>query len=117
MSKEDLTPASPRQQRPALSPEQREKQLIALAVDLSERRLRDGNATSAEILYWLNRADPNRVLERENLKLQGDLLRAKVDTLNAERKMVEGYDQVINAMKSYSPTQSDDVIEGDFREV
>lgn len=39
-------PLPPRKMRPALTPEARENQLAALAVDLAERQLREGTASS-----------------------------------------------------------------------
>lgn len=40
--------------RPALSPEARENQMISLAMDLVEKRLREGTASSAETTHSLN---------------------------------------------------------------
>ena len=39
--------------RPALTPEARENQMIALAVDLVEQRLLDGTASSQETTHFL----------------------------------------------------------------
>ena len=42
---------SERRMRPALTPEARENQLISLAVDLAERQLREGTASSQVITH------------------------------------------------------------------
>ena len=47
-------PTTERKIRPALTPEAREKQLVALAVDLVEKRLREGTASSQEVTQILN---------------------------------------------------------------
>ena len=39
--------------RKALTPEAREKQLIALAMDVAEERLRNGTASSQEVTHFL----------------------------------------------------------------
>ena len=42
-----------RKRRPALTPEARENQLIALAVDLAERQLLDGTASAQVITHYI----------------------------------------------------------------
>ena len=55
---------SPRKKRrPALSPEARENQLIALAVDLVEQRLIDGTASSQETTHFLKLGSTKNQLE------------------------------------------------------
>ena len=63
--------------RPALSPEARENQMIALAMDLVEQRLRDGTASSQETTHFLKAASQKTKLEMERLKLENDLTAAK----------------------------------------
>ena len=47
------TSGTPKKMRPALTPEARENQMIALAVDLAEQQLRDGTASSQVITHYL----------------------------------------------------------------
>ena len=42
-----------RRGRPAITPEERENQLISKAVDLAERQLEDGTATAQVITHYL----------------------------------------------------------------
>ena len=42
--------------RPALTPEARENQLIALAVNLAEKQLREGTASSQVITHYLKKS-------------------------------------------------------------
>ena len=44
---------SSRMMRPALTPEARENQLVSLAVDLAEKQLREGTASSQVITHYL----------------------------------------------------------------
>ena len=50
--------SSPRKIRPAISPEARDNQLIALAYNLVEKRLLEGTASSQETTHFLN---PERI--------------------------------------------------------
>ena len=67
--------------RPALSPEARENQMISLAVDLVEKRLREGTASSAETTYCLRLSGSKARLEKEKLEEENKLLRAKTEAL------------------------------------
>lgn len=44
--------STPRRSRKALTPEDREQQLIAAAYDLAEERILNGTATSQEIVHF-----------------------------------------------------------------
>ena len=54
--------------RPALTPEARENQMISLAMDLAEKRLRDGSASSQEVTHFLKIA-ASKEIDAINLKL------------------------------------------------
>lgn len=88
--------------RPALTPEAREGQLIALATDLVEQRLRDGTATSQEVVSVLRLGSLRERLERERLENENILLRAKTKALESQARVEELYANVIKAMQRYS---------------
>ena len=88
--------------RPALTPEAREGQLIALATDLAEQRLRNGTATSQEVVHFLRLGSMRERLERERLENENILLRAKTEAIEAQAKSEELYLNAIKAMKRYS---------------
>ena len=71
--------------RPALTPESRENQLIALAVNLAEQQLRDGTASSQVITHYLKLGSTKADLEREKLKRENELLRAKTENLESTK--------------------------------
>ena len=56
--------------RTATSPEARENQLISLAYDLVEQRLRDGTATSQETVHFLKLGSTKDRIEKEILERQ-----------------------------------------------
>ena len=60
--------SSSRKGRPALTPEARENQMIALAVDLAEQQLLDGTATSQVITHYLKLGSTKERLEKEKLE-------------------------------------------------
>ena len=94
--------------RPALTPEARENQLIALAVDLVEQRLLDGTASSQETTHFLKLGSSKNRLELEKLEEENKLLRAKTENLQAQKGMEEAYLEAMNAMKTYSGHGGDD---------
>ena len=50
--------------RPAMSPEARENQMIALAVDLAEKQLLEGTASSQVITHYLKLGTTKEKIER-----------------------------------------------------
>lgn len=86
---------------PALTQEGREAQLIALAYDLAEKRLRDGSATSQEVTHFLKLGSAKANLEQEILEAQVQLYRAKTDAIRSESQRDELYQQVIDSIKRY----------------
>lgn len=88
--------------RPALTPEGREEQLISLAVNLAEKKLRDGTASSQLITHYLKLASPKNDLEREKLIEENKLLRAKTEALQSQKRSEELFEEAIRAMKEYN---------------
>lgn len=88
--------------RPAIDPEDRENQLIALATNVAEQKLRDGTASSQLIVHYLKLGTTKERLEKEKLEEENKLLRAKTESLKSAQKMEEGYEKVIAALKKYS---------------
>ena len=94
--------SSPRKIRPALSPEARENQMISLAVDLAEKQLIEGTASSQVITHYLKLGTMNHKLELEKLEKENALLKAKTESLQSSQRMEELYADAIKAMQSYS---------------
>ena len=94
-------------QRKALSPEGRENQLIALAVDLAEKQLLEGTASSQVIVHYLKLGTQKEKEEVEKLKRENELLIAKKEAYQSARHVEELYSKAIEAMKSYSGNSDD----------
>lgn len=100
------TPSTPnsnnKPMRPAINPEARENQLISLAVDLVEQRLRDGTASAQETTHFLKLASKKAKLEAERAEAELELMRAKTKALNDQADIKTLYAEAIEAMKKYS---------------
>lgn len=96
-------------QPPATTPEGREAQLVALAADLAEKRLRDGTASSGEIVAILKWGSQRERLERSKLASEKELLEAKVDNLASMQRSEEAYEKALAAFKSYQGEEDGDV--------
>lgn len=88
--------------RPALSPEARENQMISLAVDLAEKQLREGTASSQIIAHFLKLGSTKEKIEKEILEKQRDLIEAKTQSLQSQQRIEELYTNALNAMRNYS---------------
>ena len=88
--------------RPALTPESREQQMIALAVDLVEQRLLNGTASSQETTHYLKLGSMKNKLEMEKLKRENELLAAKTKAVESGDRIEKLYKEAIAAMQRYS---------------
>ena len=100
--------------RPALTPEARENQLIALAVDEAERQLRDHTASSQVITHFLKLATAREKLEQERLKAEIELQKAKIKALDNAEEIKVLYENAIKAMRSYGGYGEPDDDEEDY---
>ena len=87
--------------RPATTPEGRENQLVGLAVDLAEQQLREGTASSQVISHFLKLGSSREALEKERLRGENELIRAKVESLESQRRFEEVTEEALKAMRSY----------------
>ena len=94
--------------RPALTPEARDNQMIALAVDLVQQRLLDGTASSQETTHFLKLGSMKNRLEMEKLQEENRLLKARTEALQSAKRVEELYSEAIKAMRRYSGQGSDD---------
>lgn len=86
---------------PAMSPDARENQMIALATALAEKQLIEGTASSQVITHFLKLGTSLAQLEKAKLQKENDLLKAKAEALQSAKVSEELYQEAIAAMKSY----------------
>lgn len=94
--------------RPALTPEAREQQLIALAVDLVEKRLREGTASSQETTHFLKLGSSKSQLEKDKLRYETELVKAKTESIQSQQHIEELYNNAIAALKGYKGESEED---------
>lgn len=97
----EVKPVSKRPQMPASDPHSREGQLINLAVDLAEKQLMEGTASSQVIVHYLRLATKEEQLKRRILSEQARLIEAKVENLESAKSTEAAYKEAIEAMKRY----------------
>ena len=85
----------------ASTPEGRENEMIMLAYQEVERRIRNHEATSQELVHFLRMGSERNRLEREKLEAEAELQRAKVESLESEKRIEELYNKTIEAMAVY----------------
>lgn len=98
---EKIYTESKKKLRPALSPEARENQMISLAVDLAEKQLMEGTASSQVITHYLKLGSTKERLEKDILEKQKDLIEAKTQSLQSAKRIEELYANALDAFRSY----------------
>lgn len=88
--------------RPAMTPDARENQMINLAVDLAEKQLEEGTASSQVITHFLKLGSSKERLEREKLEEENKLLKAKTESLQSQKRVEELYAEALAAMRRYN---------------
>lgn len=93
---------APKRRRPAISPEARENQMISYAIDLAEKQLIEGTASSQVITHFLKLGSTKERIEKEILEKQKDLIEAKTKAYQASDEIKELYAEALKAMRTYS---------------
>jgi hypothetical protein len=93
---------STRRGSPGKTVEARENRLISLAMDLAEQQLLDGTASSQIITEFVKRGSTKERIEKEILSLNKDLVKAKTEAIQSQKKSEELFDKALKAMKRYS---------------
>lgn len=107
-AKSSQTSGNTHQIRPALTPEARQNQLIALATDLVEKRLIEGTASSQETTHFLKLATQEAKLKVKILEKQEELISAKTESIKSSQRTEELYRDAIIAMRKYSGGGTDE---------
>lgn len=89
-------------QQPAKSPEEQEQRMIMLSMNLAEQQLRDGTASSQVITHYLKLASSKERAEKDKLKEEIKLLKAKSKAIESAERVEKLYSDAIDAMREYS---------------
>lgn len=95
-------------QMPAMNPEDREQQMIALADGLAEKQLRDGTASSQVMVHYLKMGTSMYQLELAQTEKQNLLLEQKVEELKSRQRADSMMDDLFKAIQQYNGMSPDD---------
>lgn len=93
---------SRQQRRPSMTEEGREQRLVSLTMDLAERQLQDGTASSQVMTHFLKLGSTRERLEQDRLRRENELLQAKVEAMASGQRIEDLYAGAIRAMSAYS---------------
>jgi len=94
--------AKPKSLPPAYSDEERENQLIALAYDAVEARIRNGTASSQELVHFLKMGSSREKKEQRIMGEQEKLLSAKTGALEAQKNLDGLMKEALAAFRDYA---------------
>lgn len=100
---------------PAKTLEGREDQLIALAMDLVERRISEGTASAQETVHFLRLGSVRNQLEQDKLRHENEVLQTRVKEMESRTDRGELYEKALRAFKGYSG-QEDVELDDDYDE-
>ena len=86
----------------AMTPEDKEDELILLATNLAAERLRDGTASNQLIAELIRLGTTKERLQKEKLRRENEMLRAKTEAIEAQKHTDEMYKKALDAMRSYA---------------
>lgn len=101
---------------PAVTEEGRENQMVSLAIDLAEKQLEAGTASSQVITHYLKLGSTRERLEQDRLRRENLLLDAKVEQIASAARVEELYRDALDAMRLYSGQVVSDESPGDYDE-
>lgn len=87
---------------PATTPEDREKQLVALAVDQAEKLMRSGNAPAQIITHYLKLGSTREQLEQERMRHDIELMRIKSESIRMQETSERRAAEALAAFRGYA---------------
>lgn len=91
----------PRRSAPATTEDEREKQLISLAVGLAEQQIIDGTASSQVITHFLKLGSTKEKIQKDILEEEKKLIKARTESLESAKRVEELYTKALDAMRAY----------------
>lgn len=92
---------APKRRHP-ITPEARESRMISKAMDLAEKQLEEGTASSQVITHFLKLATAKAELEKEKLRIENKKTEAQIKSIESGDEMKALYENAIKAMKNYA---------------
>lgn len=92
---------------PAADPEIREQQLIALAYNLAEERLRNGTASAQEVTHLLKAGQLEQKLKLEGMRLENRLREVKTEQVGDQEAYMKLQQDAMRVFGGYSGQDMD----------
>lgn len=86
---------------PAIRPEDRDQQMIALAIDCAEAQLRNHTASPMVVCHYLKMASPQYKMEMDRGQKELELMDAKIEAYKNTQTSIELYEKAIAAINAY----------------
>lgn len=96
-----------KKRNPTRNPRTKENQMISLAFDLAEKKLKDGSASSQLITHFLKLATIREEMEMKRIEADLALANAKIKHMEAQETSAELYENALKAFASYSGVNYD----------
>lgn len=94
--------------RPARTPEERQAQLVNLAIDEAERQISKGIASSQIITHYLKLATVREEVEVERIRGDIELQKAKAEALAGQQRQEEMFKRAVAAFRGYQGLEEED---------
>lgn len=98
---------APRRRTPARTPEERESILVSKSLNLIEQQIDDGTASSQILSLYAKLGSTREALEQERLRNENEVLRKKVETMEAAIDIKGLMETAMAAFKGYSGQEDD----------
>jgi hypothetical protein len=92
--------------KPPTTPEGKENEMVSLAIDLAEKQIREGTASSQVITHFLKLGSTREQLEQQRLEHENELTRVKIEAIESQKRVEELYMEALTAMRSYAGNMS-----------
>ena len=99
--------AAPRRRSPAKTPEERETLLISKSLNLIERQIEDGSVSSTVLAIYAKAGTERDRLEKDRLRNENEVLKKKVETMEAAVDVKNLMVDALDAFKGYSGARKD----------
>lgn len=93
--------ADDKKSRRGTTPEGRERQLVALAVDLAEQQMRDGSASAQVITHFLKLGSSRESLEQKRLEYEIEMTKAKTAQIASQEQTEKLMQDAMAALTKY----------------
>lgn len=97
-----------RRRSPAKSPEERESMLVAMSMDRIEQQIADGTVSSQVLTHFAKLGSSREKLEQERLRNENEVLRKKVETMEAAVDVKNLMEDALSAFKGYKGESFED---------